>query len=111
MNGPPVYNREVGAMEAVKFTAVAIAGEINLDRISEHFGSNRKYKWEEPLVLEEKHLRGIIGEAAGKKAYVFYFGAVVFVNHACREIMDVVNHLKRIDRNLNTLIPFPYTEE
>jgi len=98
-------------MEAVKFTAVAIDSEINLDKISEYFGSSRKYKWEEPLVLQEKQLAGTVEDPAGKKAYIFYFGAVVFINHDNREVLNVVKLLKKIDRNLNPAVPLQFTEE
>lgn len=98
-------------MEAVNFTAVAIDSEINLDKISEHFGSSRKYKWEEPLVLQEKQLAGVVDDPAGKRVYIFYFGAAVFINHTDREILSIVTLLKKIDQKLNPVVPLQYIEE
>lgn len=98
-------------MEAAKFMAVAIENEINLNRVSEHFGINKKFQWEEPMVLQGDQLKGITADSTGKRVYLFFFGTVVFVNHEHHEMADVVNYLKRIDKSLAPIIPFRFTEE
>ncbi len=97
-------------MDTINLTAVAIENEINLNRISEHFGIDRKIQWDEPLVLMEQHLKGIAKENANKRVYVFAFGTVVFTNHGHHEMVDMVNYLKRVDKGLKPLLPFAYTE-
>jgi uncharacterized Rmd1/YagE family protein len=93
------------------FTAVVIGKEINLNRIAEHFGINRKYKWEESLVLGGNALSGIVSDPTDKIVCIFSFGSMVFVNCAHHEIMDVVNYIQKVMPNLNVPSTFKYFDE
>lgn len=46
----------------MEFKAIALGNEINLNKISQHFGSNRKLKWKDYLVLKGTELQGIVHE-------------------------------------------------
>lgn len=98
-------------MQSFEFKSAYINGEINLYVIAGHFGIDKKFKWEEPLILEEKHLKGIIRQPQNKLVYLFHFGGIVFVNLAIHESKDVINYLKNIDKNLRNNTLFEYIED
>jgi uncharacterized Rmd1/YagE family protein len=98
-------------MLQAEFKAISISNEINLNKISQHFGITRKFKWEEALPLRDNYLKGIIREPESKSVYIFHFGAMVFVNFQPHEMMDVINYLKRLEKSLNTNNPFEYDDE
>jgi uncharacterized Rmd1/YagE family protein len=87
-------------MEGWQFKSIFLCNEINLNTISSHFGINKKFKWEDPLVLSDHALNGIIKDAENKWVYVYYFGSMVFINMEFHEIQDVVKYFKTIDDNL-----------
>ncbi|MDK2823669.1 MAG: required for meiotic nuclear division protein 1 [Clostridia bacterium] len=89
-------------MDSAVFTAFVVAKEINLNIIAQHFGMNKKYRWEEPLVLKEKNLAGIINDWSHKFVYIFYFGSLVFINFAHHETMDVIKYLQKLEKNINS---------
>ncbi len=68
-------------MENFTFTAHAMAGEIDLNRLAVSLGAGRKLSWEEPLVVTPAPLEIYRGEKfASGRVYLYYFGAVVFFN-------------------------------
>jgi uncharacterized Rmd1/YagE family protein len=85
-----------------EFKAVVLANEIDLNKIAEHFGINRQFRWEETLILAGKSLEGITRQAEGKRVYLYHFGSVVFLNFQHHEMMDVVNYLRKIEKSLAT---------
>lgn len=87
-------------METKSIKAFSLCNEISLDKISSHFGINKKFKWEDFLTLREGHLKGVLPVPEGKSALIFPFGSIVFVNMEHHEIVDVVNYLKKIEGNL-----------
>lgn len=87
-------------METKSIKAFSLCNEISLDKISSHFGINKKFKWEDSLTLREEHLKGILPVPEEKSAVIFPFGSAVFVNMEHHEIVDVVNYLKKIESNL-----------
>jgi uncharacterized Rmd1/YagE family protein len=94
------YKGGVNAMETKTIKAFSLCNEISLDKISSHFGINKKYKWEDFLTLREGHLKGVLPVPEGKSATIFPFGSIVFVNMEHHEIVDVVAYLKKIEGNL-----------
>lgn len=78
----------------------SLCNEINLDKIATHFGINKKYRWEEFLTLKEQHLKGVIQVPDDKSAILFPFGSIVFINMLHNEIVDLVDYLNRIEKNL-----------
>ncbi len=87
-------------MEATNIKAFSLCNEISLEKVSSHFGINKKYKWEDYLTLREGHLKGVIPVPEGKSAVIFPFGSIVFINMEHHEIVDVVNYLKKLENNL-----------
>lgn len=93
-----------------EFKAIVLGNEINLNKIAQHFGSNRKLKWEEYLVLGGE-LQEIIREVAAKRVYLFHFGSIVFSEFQHHEIMDVLNYLKSLEVGINEINAFKYVDE
>ena len=87
-------------MDSWQFKAIVLCNEINLNKISSHFGINKKFKWEDPLVLSHQSLNGIIKDVENKWIYVYYFGSMVFINMEFHEIQDIVKYFKTIDDTL-----------
>lgn len=93
------------------FKSLVLSSEINLNKIAAHFGINHKFKWEDPLILNESSLKGIVKDIENKYVYIYYFGSMVFINMEHHEIMDVVNYIKNIDLNLKNNTPDNYIDE
>lgn len=98
-------------MVETEFKAIVLGNEINLNKIAQHFGSNRKLKWEEYLLLKGSELQGIVREIENKRVYLFHFGSMVFLNFQHHEIMDVVKYMKNIEVSINETNPFRYVDE
>ncbi|EAX46622.1 conserved hypothetical protein [Thermosinus carboxydivorans Nor1] len=98
-------------MGQTDFKAVVLASEIDLGKIARHFGINRKFKWEDSLVLRETTLQGIIRQPENKAVYLFSFGSLVFINCQPHEITDIVSYLYRIEPSLYTANIFEFTDD
>jgi len=97
-------------MEALNFKSVFLCNEINLSKIAAHFGITNKFKWEDPLVLHDSGLKGILRDTENKWVHVYYFGSLVFINMEHHEIKDVINYLKNIDSTLKNNFPDQYMD-
>jgi uncharacterized Rmd1/YagE family protein len=106
-----VAQMESEIMAETEFKAIVLSNEINLNKISQHFGSNRKLKWEEYLILKGIELQGIVREIEMKRVYLFHFGSIVFLNFQYHEIMDVINYLKTIENGIHDTNTFKYVDE
>ena len=93
-----------------KFTAYSLGSELNLDLLAVHFGINKKYKWEDYLILLPKNLEGILNNPEEKQAIVFPFGTIVFINMAFHEIVDFCKYLSTIDSDMSQ-VSFDFTDE
>jgi len=98
-------------MTNAEFIALVTANEINLNILARHFGKHKKYGWEEPLVLHDDNLTGIIKEPSNKYVYIFYFGSIVFINFSHHEMMDVIKYLHSLENNINVSSPFTYQDD
>jgi len=98
-------------MKSAEFQAISLSSEININKISQHFGIDKKLKWEDVLILGEDYLKGILKSPSNKYVYIFHFGSIVFINLTHHEIMDIVNYLKKIEKNLNIKTPFEFIDE
>ncbi|MFL0246503.1 RMD1 family protein [Candidatus Clostridium stratigraminis] len=98
-------------MQSWVFKSLVLSNEINLNKLAAHFGINHKYKWEDPLVLSDSALKGILKGVENKWVYIYYFGSMVFVNMEHHEIMDVTNYIKKIDPTLKNNAPDNYIDE
>ena len=84
-------------MIQTEFKAIVLSNEINLNQIAEHFGIDRKFKWEESLLLSDCELKGILSQTDNKMVYLFHFGSLVFLNFQHHEMMDIINYLRKIE--------------
>jgi uncharacterized Rmd1/YagE family protein len=98
-------------MQSWSFKSFVLCNEINLNKIAAHFGITSKFKWEDPLVLHDNTLKGILNDTENKSVYIYHYGSLVFINMEHHETMDVVNYLKKIDVNLKNNSPDNYIDE
>lgn len=98
-------------MSYKELKAIVVSNEFNLDKIASHFGINLKFKWEDTLVLKAEEIKGIIQNPEGKQVRIFPFGSIVFANFSYPEIIDIVQYLRGVDKNIYTTVPFEYTDD
>jgi uncharacterized Rmd1/YagE family protein len=74
-------------MEQYTFFATALSGELDLNRLAASLGFQRRYRWEEPMVLDIAGLTPLSGDqGATKRVYLYFFGGVVFINCSQEEV-------------------------
>jgi required for meiotic nuclear division protein 1 len=98
-------------MQTYEFKSTYISSEIDLNRLAAHFGINKKFKWDEPFILNENLLKGIIPHPEGKFAFIFHFGSIISVNLTFHEIKDIISYLQKTDKNLRNSTPSTYSED
>jgi uncharacterized Rmd1/YagE family protein len=70
-----------------EFTAYALSGELDLNRLAANLGFPRRYRWEEPMVLDLASLKPLTrGHEGEKRVYLYFFGGVVFLNCTEEEV-------------------------
>jgi len=94
-----------------EFKAIVASNEMNLNKIAQHFGIDRKFKWEESLLLRSSELQGIIGQPENKMVYIFHFGSLVFLNFQHHEIMDFMNYITKIEVGIIYKNLFKYVDD
>lgn len=68
-------------MKKYDFFGYALQGELDLNKLATRLGISRRYRWEEPMILNPHDLRPLAVDIdTEEKVYLYYFGAVVFVN-------------------------------
>lgn len=68
-------------MKSYDFSGYAFRGELDLNRLAQLLGIGRRYRWEEPMVLDPDDLRPIPeGADKNRRVYLYFFGSAVFVN-------------------------------
>lgn len=78
------------------FTAYALTKEFDLNLIAQHFKINRKFKWEDQLILKDTQLKEFLGDISEHQfAYVYSFGSIVFVNIDTPEIKSAVSFFEK----------------
>ncbi len=87
-------------MNSWDFQSIVVGNEINLSAIASHYGINKKFKWEDPLVLSGSALSSLLKNTENKHVYMYNFGSLVFINMAFNEIQDMVKYLKTIDKTM-----------
>ena len=64
-----------------QFTGFALAGELDLNRVGSNLGIIRKYRWEEPMMLNPLTYKPLADDRMEEQqVYLYYFGGVVFFN-------------------------------
>ncbi|QOX77824.1 RMD1 family protein [Trichlorobacter lovleyi] len=76
------------------FTAFAIGGDLDLNRLAVRLGIDRKYRWEEPMRLNPVTFTPSAASDA-VWVYLFYFGGIVFLNCGDDIIARCIEGLKQ----------------
>lgn len=76
-------------MHQIAFSGYALRGELDLNRLATRLDISRRYRWEEPMILEPHTLRPPAA-GCGKESlvYLYYFGALVFVDCSPETILE-----------------------
>ena len=98
-------------MQSWNLKSLVLCNEMNLNILAEHFGDTSKFKWEDPLILHESSLNGILKGGENKWVYIYHFGTLVFINLEYHEIMDVIKYVKSVDPALQNNNPNDYIDE
>ena len=87
-------------MSSYIFTAYALDGEIDLNKVAAALDVSKRFKWEDPLVLCPATLEMYQGAVFDEqRVYLYYFGAAVFYN--CSEEV-IARFYKDISRATET---------
>jgi len=79
------------------FTAYAMPGELDLNRLADGLRIPRKYRWEEPMMLCPEQLQPLSAvRSESKQAYLYYFGGMVFVNCSDKDIRNFLSAMEKI---------------
>lgn len=99
-------------METYDFSGYALRGELDLNRLAARLGINRKYRWEEPMILSTGTLRPL-DEEAGREplVYLYYFGAAVFVNCPDEAVKDFCGKMASHGESFRELPAEKYHDE
>ncbi|WP_346354034.1 RMD1 family protein [Azotosporobacter soli] len=98
-------------MALASFKAAALTNEIGLNKLAAHFGIDRRFTWEDSLLLTASSLRGILREPADKSVHVYPFGAIVFVNCQHHEIMDLIRYFSQVEKSLAHVQQLDHSDE
>lgn len=90
-------------MNNMKFNTYAVAKEIDLNKIAVAFGINRKYAWEEALIIRDSLLEKIVDDKIDKeeKIFIYSFGSIVFINTTRKHTEKFMEQLKKLLPNIN----------
>lgn len=87
-------------MSEYQFISFALSGELDLNRLGAHLGISRKYRWEEPMMLNPLTLKPLSDERSEEQqVYLYYFGGVVFFNCSDKTIRDFSRDMAKIIDN------------
>lgn len=90
-------------MSHMKFKAIAVADEIDLNKIAIKCNVPKKYTWEEPLTLHGEALSLILGRTVleNQKISIFAFGSIVFINSIEGDVEKFVNYLMAFEKRID----------
>ncbi len=99
-------------MERCEFTAFALPGELDLNRLAQKLGITRKYRWEEPLVLNLPDLTASGRELSGmQQVYLYYFGGIVFVNAAEEAVQAFPSRMSGLTEEFRSSMTLLYRDD
>ncbi len=63
------------------FVAIALSGELDLNRLAAAMGLRQRYRWEEPMLLNPQDCTLLPQRSSGtSQCQLYYFGAMIFIN-------------------------------
>ncbi|UJF35492.1 RMD1 family protein [Paenibacillus hexagrammi] len=101
-------------MNEIKFKAIAMTNEIDLNQIAIHCGIPKKYTWEQPLIIRQSVLKTIYNKEIQEfqQVMVFSFGSIVFVNHANEDEMRVfLSFIQSFEPAIQLRTSYSYTDD
>lgn len=97
-------------MQPITFTAFALDGELDLNRLASRLNIGRKYRWEEPMRLNPVTLT-LSSDGDLLQVYLFSFGGLVFVNGTDELIGGFLRNLRPHVETLREHPQLPYRED
>ncbi len=90
-------------MQHYEFKAFAVLNELDLNKIAVSCGIPKKYTWEEPLILDRRHLKEILGKEFDDdmKVFIFSYGSIVLVNVPATEMPSLLKYIKKFEPTLD----------
>ncbi len=97
-------------MESLVFTAFALDGELELNRLASHLNITRKYRWEEPMRLNPVTFTPT-RELDPVQVYLYSFGGIVFINAQDDMVARFMDGLEKYTDNIKGRPQLPYRED
>lgn len=97
-------------MEPITFTAFALEGELDLNRLAARLGISRKYRWEEPMRLNPVTFTPS-ADGDVLQVYLYSFGGLVFVNGSDDLVARFLDGIGRFGELTGERPQLPYREE
>ena len=95
-----------------QFSAFAVSGELDLNKLASQLGILRKYRWEEPMQLDPSTLRPVPADSLVEKhVYLYYFGGIVFRNCSEEVVGDFSRKMSRISDSFSDFPNLRYREQ
>ncbi|HEY6838302.1 MAG TPA: RMD1 family protein [Geobacteraceae bacterium] len=99
-------------MTNYSFAALALSSELDLTRLAASLGVPRKYRWEEPLLLDPVSFRSAdTPQEHRQSVYLYYFGCVVFVNCDQATVDRFFKHLRELGDEYRACRSLKFREE
>lgn len=93
-----------------RFSAFALHGELDLNRLASRFSIDRKYRWEEPMRLNPVTFTpSAPGDAVW--VYLYYFGGLVFLNCSDDIMARCIEGLKQHVDQLRESPQLPFRDD
>jgi uncharacterized Rmd1/YagE family protein len=97
-------------VELYTFNAYAFGGELDLNRLANKLTIARRYRWEEPMILNPVTFALVTGSDT-ERVYLYYFGGVVFLNCSGELIARFLDGLPQYAEFLKGQPRLPHREE
>lgn len=97
-------------MNEIIFTAFAVSGELDLNRLAARLSIPRKYRWEEPMRLNPVTFTPSVASDT-LWVHLYYFGGMVFLNCSDDIVARFVEGLKRHVEQLKGQPQLPFRDD
>ena len=78
------------------FVAIALSGELDLNRLATAMGLGQRYRWEEPMLLNPVDSSILKKRSSGSsQCQLYYFGSLVFINCTDELILSFCDRMTR----------------
>ena len=89
------------------FVAIALSGELDLNRLAAAMGLSQRYRWEEPMLLDPTECIPLKAKGSGSsQCHLYYFGALVFINcpdDLIRTFCDRMTRFSEVFRSIHDM--------